>query len=111
MPCRRGYKGDRKVPPYPHRPLLGSVIYMKRGTEVVPAIQIDRGGRPDHQELKRAKPVSRVPGAQAEVYLAEGALGGQILRPDCRRPNDSGRDGQAYRTTSSTRARACAACF
>ena len=159
-------------PPYPHRPLLGSVLYMKRGIEkdesfglrhqlsfgevsevpeghlragggpgtsetdgrgdlrgvrhrdpgdgdyegphpsagVVPAISIDRGGREDYQEPERAGAVSRVPGAQ-EKTLGRGTVGRRILRPDGRRPNDSGRDRQVYRATSPTRARACAACF
>ena len=77
---------------------------------VVPAIPVDRGGRKDDQEPERAGAVSRVPGAQEEA-LGRRVVGGRILRPDSRRPNDSGRDRQVYRATSPTRARACAAGF
>ena len=77
---------------------------------LVPAISVDRGSREDHQEPERAGVVSRVPGAE-ETAVGRGAVGRGILRPDSRRPNDSGRDSQVYRASSPTRARACAACF
>ena len=77
---------------------------------LVPALSVDRGGREDYQEPERAGNVSRVPGAQEEA-LGWRVVGGRILRPDSRRPNDSGCDYQVYRASSPTRARACAAGF
>ena len=77
---------------------------------IVRAVEINWGCGQNHKESERAGTVSRVPGAQEEA-LGRRVVGGRILRPDSRRPNDSGRDRQVYRATSPTRARACAAGF